>query len=320
MLTSLLLSALLTLLSITGARAATSDQPLTVFASVLPIQTFVERVGGERVDARVMVLPGQSPHTYDPTPAQVAALAKTDLYVRVGVPFEEAWMPRIRSASPDMAILDLRDGLPMRKIEAHDHEEQADEPHNAHETEHAHDMDAEAYAHPDSMDPHIWTSPPLVRRMVGAIRDRLSALDPSGADIYAANQAAFDAELAALDADLKAILEDLDQRRFLVYHPAWGYFADTYGLEQIPIEREGKSPGPRRLDALIRQARERDTQMIFVQPQFDRRAAQQVARAIGGRVETADPLAADYAENLRRFARLIVGANARADESERVKP
>ena len=311
MLKRLLLSALVTVMTWGSARAEPSDPALTVFASVLPIQSFVERIGGERVDARVMVLPGQSPATYDPTPGQVAALAKADLYVRVGVPFEEAWMPRIRSASPNMAILDLRDGLPLRKIEAHDHDEEAHEGHDGHEPEHEHEHDAETHTHdhPDSMDPHIWTSPPLVRRMAVAIRDQLSALDPTGTDTYAANQAAFDAELAALHGDLQAILEDAAQRRFLVYHPAWGYFADTYGLEQIPIEHEGKSPGPRRLDALIRQARETRTRIIFVQPQFDRRAAQQVARAIDGRVEAADPLATDYAESLRRFARLIAGAN-----------
>jgi zinc transport system substrate-binding protein len=359
MLKPLLVTVLLIVLIIPGARAEQSDPTLVVFASVLPIRTFVERVGGERVDARVMVRPGQSPATYDPTPAQVAALAKTDLYVRVGVPFEEAWMPRIRAANPDMAILDLRDGLSLRRIEDHKHEPSDDHKHDhdhdhdhKHDHDHGHghghghhhdreqdhahrddhdakvdepqpsrdieqdqDTDAEAHAHADEMDPHVWTSPPLVRQMIARIRDRVSALDPAGADTYAANQAAFDAELAALDADLRATLADLEQRRFLVYHPAWGYFADTYGLEQIPIEREGKAPGPRRLDALIRQARETDTRVVFVQPQFDRRAAQQVARAIEGRVETADPLATDYADNLRRFARLIAGTEKREERS-----
>ena len=311
----LLLTALLTVVTITGARAEPSDPPVTVFASVLPIQTFVERVGGDRVDARVMVQPGQSPATYDPTTGQVAALAKADLYVRIGVPFEDAWMTRIRSASTDMAILDLRAGLPLREIEAHEHHEGTDDPDGAHDSEHGHDTEPEVQAHSEGMDPHIWTSPPLVRRMTVAIRDRLSALDPAGAETYAANQAAFDAELAALHTDLKAILADLEQHRFLVYHPAWGYFADTYGLEQVPIEREGKSPGPRRLDALIKQALQSDARIIFVQPQFDRRAAQQIARAIGGRVETADPLAADYAENLRRFARLIAAADSRGHDA-----
>jgi zinc transport system substrate-binding protein len=276
---------------------------LKVFASVLPVQTFVDAVGGERVDTEVMVRPGQSPATYDPSPKQVAALAEADLYVRVGVPFEDAWMKRIQAANPGMSILDLRDGLPLRTLEAHDHGH-----------DHAHDQ-----AHPDqdaeAMDPHIWTSPPLVRAMATALRERLSALDPEGAALYARNQQRFDAELQALHEALEARLAELDQRAFLVYHPAWGYFADTYDLEQIPIERAGKEPGPRRLSALIEQAQATGARAIFVQPEFDQRAAQQIARSIGGRVESATPLAGDYAANLRRFARILVEADPMSNRS-----
>ncbi|MGB5733205.1 MAG: zinc ABC transporter substrate-binding protein, partial [Thiohalocapsa sp.] len=239
-----------------------------------------------------MVLPGQSPATYDPSPKQIAALADADLYVRVGVPFEDAWMPRIRAANPGMPVLDLRDGLPLRPQAQHDHV--AD----------GHAMHDEA----EGMDPHVWTSPRLAQRMAVAIRDALTALDPDGAAGYAANQAAFDARLAGLDAELSATLDQLESRNFLVYHPAWGYFADAYGLTQIPIEREGKQPSARRLTALIEQARAADTRVIFVQPQFDRRAAARVAQEIGGRVEAVDPLAADYFDNLRQIAELIAAA------------
>ena len=114
--------------------------------------------------------------------------------------------------------------------------------------------------------------------------------------------------------ELSATLSGLESRTFLVYHPAWGYFADAYGLTQIPIEREGKAPGARRLTALIEQARATGTRVIFVQPQFDRRAAERVAQAINGRVEAVDPLAPDYADNLRRVAGLIAAANGGAAE------
>jgi zinc transport system substrate-binding protein len=283
------------------ALAAPSDEAvLTAFASVLPVQTFVEEVGGERVDARVMVLPGESPATYDPSPKQVAALARADLYVRVGVPFEDAWMNRIRAANPAMAVLDLRDGLDLRAQEAHDHGD--DREGHAHGHQHGPDR-AEA------MDPHIWTSPLNVRKMTAAIRDQLTALDPAGRAHYARNQARFDAELQALHQWLKETLSPLENRAFLVYHPAWGYFADTYGLEQVPIERAGKEPGPRRLSALIEQAQEVGTRAIFVQPEFDQRIAEQIARSINGRVEVATPLAPDYVATLKRFAGILADAD-----------
>ena len=273
-------------------------RPLDVFVSVLPLQTFVERVGGERVQVHTMVQPGHSPATYEPTPRQITALADADLYFRVGVPFETAWMKRITATNPDMPVVDLRDGLPLRPQEAHDHGSE-------HGPEHAHEHEA--------MDPHVWTSPRLVRRMAATIRDALTAVDQPGAEVYAANQAAYDAELASLDQALQDRLAGLHQRSFLVYHPAWGYFADAYGLTQVPIEYEGKAPGARRLAQLIDQARAERARVILVQPQFDQRAARQVARAIGGRVEAVDPLATDYAANLLRLATIIAEVYGPAD-------
>jgi zinc transport system substrate-binding protein len=274
----------------------TSGEPLDVFVSVLPLQGFTERIGGERVRVHTMVQPGQSPATYEPTPRQIAALADADLYLRVGVPFEGAWMKRIASANADMPVVDLRDGIDLRPQEAHNHGD-----HGTHE-EHGHTDGGQ-----EAMDAHVWTSPRLVRRMAETIRDALTELDPEGADIYRRNQAAFDAELAALDAELAERLAGLTRRSFLVYHPAWGYFAEAYGLTQVPIEQEGKAPGARRLAALIDQARANDARLILVQPQFDQRAAEQVARAIDGRVEAVDPLSSDLAGNLRRLAELIAG-------------
>ncbi|WP_295883898.1 zinc ABC transporter substrate-binding protein [uncultured Thiohalocapsa sp.] len=272
--------------------------PLDVFVSVLPLATFAERVGGERVQVHTMVQPGHSPATYEPTPRQITALANADLYLRVGVPFEDAWMKRIRATNPDMPVVDLREGLSLRRQEAHRHGAAGGDDHGAQAHEHG------------PLDAHVWTSPRLVRQMAETMRAAFTELDPAGAVTYAEQQAAFDAELAALDAQLQARLHGLANRRFLVYHPAWGYFADAYGLTQIPIEQEGKEPGARRLTALIEQARAEGARVILVQPQFDQRAAAQVARAIDGRVEPVDPLSPEYAATLRRLADILMAADA----------
>jgi zinc transport system substrate-binding protein len=168
----------------------------------------------------------------------------------------------------------------------------------------------DAHAHGNERDPHVWTSPPLVKRMAARIRDGLISLDAEGASEYLASYAQFAVRLDHLDRDLRGILSKAGSRRFMVFHPAWGYFADTYGLTQIPIEREGKQPGARALAALIEQAKREAVSVIFVQPQFDRRSASRLAQAIGGRVETIDPLAADYFANMRAVARLIAGSGA----------
>jgi zinc transport system substrate-binding protein len=309
-----LLAVLLTLLG--GSAGA---DPLRVFVSVLPQKTFVERVGGPGVEVQVMVQPGASPHTYDPTPRQVAALARADLYVAVGVSFEDAWMGRIRAANPRMQVLDSSQGIDLRAMEAPDHDA---EPGHGHADEGQPAVArglggqgtgpaeaGEGVGHDHQVrDPHLWTSPPLVKQMAAGIRDALTQLDPGNGPTYAANYAAFAAELDSLDREIRARLAGVANRRFMVFHPAWGYFADTYGLTQVPIERGGKEPGPRALAALIDQARREQVRVIFVQPQFSRKAAAQVASAIGGRVEVMDPLAPDYLGNLRRVASVLVEA------------
>ncbi len=275
-----------------------------VFVSVLPIQTFVERVGGEHVDVQSMVGPGFNPHTYDPTPQQIAALSGADLYVRTGVPFENAWWERIRSANRRMEILDARSGIDLLPSPGHAHDHGAHDEEGAHQKEGAHGGEDAA----TSGDPHVWTSPVLAKQMAAAIRDELTRIDPDHAVGYAQGYQDFARELEALDGEIAALVGDLPERKFMVFHPAWGYFAQRYDLVQVPIEFEGKEPGPRALAELIDKAKREGVKVVFVQPQFSTQSAEQIARAIGGRVAAADPLAADYADNLRRFAQAIASA------------
>ena len=276
------------------ARAA---DPLTVFVTVVPQETFVSRIGGEHVRVNALVRAGQDPHAYEPTARQIAALAEADLYVRVGVGFEDAWMPRLLAANPRMRVLDAQDGIEVRrKAAGHDH----GDPDHGHD--HGHD-------HGD-VDPHVWTSPARVKIMGARIRDALADLAPEYAADFAANYDRFAADLDALDTEIRARLAGVENRRFMVYHPAWGYFAEDYDLDQVAIEREGKEPGARALTAMIEQARREGIRVIFVQPQLNPSSAEQVARSIGGQVAVIDPLSGDYFENLRRVADLVAGARA----------
>ncbi|MBP6734208.1 MAG: zinc ABC transporter substrate-binding protein [Chromatiaceae bacterium] len=270
-------------------------EPLEVFVSVLPQETFVARVGGEHVKVSALTRPGQSPETFEPTPQQVAALARAELFVGIGMPFEQAWMPRLRAANPRMRVLDAREGIDLLPLDHHGHDE---DPGHAGQVPTAE----------EAGDPHLWTSPLLAARMSASIRDTLTELDPAHAEDYARNQAQFAAELEALDQEIRAQLKELPSRKFLVFHPAWSYFADAYGLTQVPIELGGKEPGARTLVTLIGQAKRDQIRVVFIQPQSDPRFAEQIARAIGGRVIAIDPLAPDYVANLREVARQIAAA------------
>jgi len=243
---------------------------VNVFVSVLPLKYFVARVGGDRVDVQVMVGPGQSPETYAPTPKQMQQLTHSKIYYRVGVPFESAWINKIEAINPQMQIVDLRNGITMRKS-----------------------------------DPHIWTDPILVMKMVGTIKDSLEKIDPDGKKVYAKNYANFIQDLKNLDKNIKAKLKNIPSRTFLVFHPAWGYFAAQYGLQQIAIEKEGKEPGPKDLARIISLAKQKGIKLVIVQPQFSKSQAQMIANVLSAKIVVLDPLAEDYLNNMQKVCQSI---------------
>jgi len=264
---------------------------LQVTVSIVPQAYFVERIGGEHVAVQVMVEPGQSPHTYEPKPEQLVALSQSNVYFSIGVSFEDAWLERIAAASPGMLLVDTAAGIERRPIEAHDHGDDDDDHEEDHEGE--------------NLDPHIWLSPRLVRIQARHMADALAELDPEHAQEYRDNLVAFEAEIDALDAEIRQQLAGLTSAKFLVFHPSWGYFADEYGLEQVAIEVGGQEPSAAELAQLITLAREEGIRVVFAQPEFSTRSAEVIAEEIGGRVLLINPLALDWAENLREVARTV---------------
>lgn len=284
------------LLVLTVLSGPAGAAPLPVFVSIQPQRYFVQQIGGEHVAVEVMVAPGASPATYEPKPRQMAALTEARLYFAIGVPFETAWLDKIAAANPAMQVIHTDRGIRKRPMAAHRHG--ALEPHGHDDPDHDHGIP----------DPHIWLAPPLIEHQAQTICKALQAADPAHSADYAANLRHFAADLAALDRALRVMFADKAGQQFMVFHPSWGYFAEAYDLEQVTVEIEGKNPKPAQLQALIEHARERGIRVIFVQPQFSTRSAELLAREIGGRVVFADPLAADWAANLKAVAAQVAAA------------
>lgn len=283
-----------------GFSGSAAAAPMPVFVSILPQKYFVQQIGGDRVDVQVMVQPGASPATYEPKPRQMASIASATLYFAIGVPFESAWLEKIAAANPRMTIIHTDRGIEKRAMAAHAHE--AEEDH--HQYKGRHDGNDEA----GILDPHIWLSPPLVAVQARIICAALKAADPDQAGAYTLRCERFIDDVAALDRDLRQMFSNMQGRRFMVFHPSWGYFAEAYGLIQVPIEMEGKAPKPAQLAQIITQARENHITAIFVQPQFSTKSAALVAKAIGGRMVPADPLAPDWSHNLKTVAAVFAAA------------
>jgi len=262
-------------------------KPLEVFVGVLPLQTFVEKIGGSHVNVHALVQTGFDPHHFNPTPQQVERLSQADLYVQSGIFFEKLWLDRFKAVNPAMHFLDSQQGLSLHQQVKSGH------------YHHGHDNH-------DRLDSHSWTSPQMVRLMLANIRDKLIELDALHADEFQQNYKNYSREIEQLDQELAALLLPFESRKFMVFHPAWSYFADRYKLEQVAIEYQGKEPGARTMVRLINQAKRDKINSVLVQPQFDQKQAQKIAEAINGQVVYADPLVTNYIENLRTVAAEIV--------------
>lgn len=243
-------------------------------------------------NVQVLVKPGHSPETYEPTPKQLAALAEAKLYSAIGVPFETIWLGKIRTAAPNLKIVGAAFPSAGPRV---DNRENRPEPAQPLPDRHSH------------KDLHVWLDPILVKSRAEIIAQAFMEIDPDNAAAYRANLVAFQADLDDIHNQIKEILKGLEGRTMLVFHPAWGYFAARYGLRQLAIEVEGKEPGARSLAEFVQQAERLIAQgetgrVIFVQQGLSTRSAQAVAQVIGARLVTLDPLARDYLANLYRTA------------------
>ncbi|MBP0000021.1 MAG: zinc ABC transporter substrate-binding protein [Cyanobacteria bacterium SID2] len=284
---------------------ASDDETLDVTVSIAPQKYFVEKIGGDNVEVSVMVEPGESPHTYEPKPDRLRALSDAEAYIQIGIDFEKAWMDRIQSANPEMLAIDSTEGIEKISIGEHHHEEHHDdETEEEHSHEEHHDDETEEKHHHDGemLDPHVWLSPELVKVQAQNIHNALVQLDPENQDEYDANLAAFVRELDELDAQIRQNLANLENRKFLVFHPSWGYFARDYDLQQISIEVGGQEPSASELAQIITEAQADNIKVVFAQPEFSPRSAEFIAREIDGEVLLITPLAPDWSDNLLKVS------------------
>lgn len=258
-----------------AACPAGAEEPISVFVSIQPQAYVVERIGQERVDVSVLVPPGKSPATYAPRPSQMAKLSRATLFFSIGVPFEQALMPKIKGASKGLTLVDTIQGIPLRRF--------AD----------------------GGGDPHVWMNPLLVKQQAINVCNALSEKVPGSREYFRVNLETFLADLDRLDRTIAKALAPLAGETIFVFHPVFGYFADRYGLTQMAVEVGGKAPKGRALAGFIKKAKAARIRVIFVQPQFDTRTAHKIAAAINGAVVPLDPLAKDYISNLTAMARKI---------------
>jgi zinc transport system substrate-binding protein len=271
--------------------AQQTQAAVQIFVSIPPQKWLTERIGGEQLATGVLLQKGQDPHTFEPTPKQVIALTRSQLYFTVGMEFEKQIIAKLQQSSVKVAIVDSIAGIERTPLVEHNHD---------HMEDHGHDH--------MGLDPHVWLSPANLKIMAANIAKILCDIDSQNCTVYTANLDKVNRELDELDRKITAQLQPYAGEKFFVFHPSFGYFAKRYGLIQEAVETEGKSPTPKQLSSLINEAKADKVKVIFVQPQFDPRSGQAIAAAIGGEVVPLDALAEDVPGNITTIATKISAA------------
>ncbi|MDD3787312.1 MAG: zinc ABC transporter substrate-binding protein [Petrimonas sp.] len=266
-----------------------NDNVLSV--TIEPQRFFLEKIVGEAYKINVIVPPGTSPETYEPTPAMMMDLGRSKMYFKVGaLGFENAWSKSLAENNPDVTVVDCSRDIGLI-YGTHNHDHEADD----------HD------AHADLPDAHVWSSPKTAAIFAENMYKALVFSDAENVETYKTNFDALKQIINQTDSSITALLSDIPSRSFIIYHPALSYFARDYGLEQHSIEFEGKSPSPAQIKELVDLAKREDIKVIFVQQGFDAKNAEVVANEIGAKVYKINPLAYEWDKELIRIAKILAG-------------
>ncbi len=266
--------------SLTACADNNADSKLLVAVTIAPQKNFVEAVGGKKVEVVTMIPPGNSPGNYAPSPKEYIKFSDADIYFSIGVPADKVnILPRTRDFNEKIEIIRLDEEV-AKKID-------------------------DRYFAPGKRDPHIWLSPERVKVMIDIIAIELSEKDKEHADFYQENAKKYKSKLNKVDNEIKDIMQNLNNKSFIIYHPSFGYFADEYGLEMIAIEKDGKEATAKRLQEIIDRARKENIKVVFYQKEIDSRQSEAIAEEIGGKTVQIEPLAEDYLNNLKKMAGLF---------------
>ncbi len=282
---------LLTLLSFIGCNLADNNKS-TVSVTIEPQRYFAEKIVGDNYNVNTIVPPGTSPETYDPTPSQMVALGKSDLYFKVGyLGFENAWGETLAENNTGVVVVNTSNEIPLIEGENLENVIGGHQHHDGHNHQ--------------GVDPHVWSSPKSALIMAENMLNAVVMADVENQKLYRKNFKTLQSEIVETDKIITSLLENAPVKSFIIYHPALAYFARDYNLTQYSIEFEGKSPSPQQLKQMIDFAREQGVKNIFVQKGFDTKNAESLAKEIGASIHSIDPLSYNWSEELINIAEIL---------------
>lgn len=268
-----------------GCQHQSKEKTPVVSVSIQPLKYFIDRLTNESLEVNVMVSPGASHSTYAPTPLQFRKLSDSDLYIRIGyLGYERAWIGRLSELNPNMEVLNLSDHVSLIVGDEIDHGD---------------------HVHEGGIDPHIWMSPAVMQTLLPHIKTTITGVYPELISVVEENYPTLEAEIEEMDRLFRRLSGELGTTSFMIYHPALTYMARDYGFTQISIEHEGKEPSPAMLARIIRDAREHNIPVIFIQAEYDMRSAELVSKETGASLAKIFPEGYNWKETMTGVAGLM---------------
>jgi zinc transport system substrate-binding protein len=263
---------LLPFLIISCGQNASDSGGKIITVSIAPFKYFVEQIAINDFTVNIMVPAGADPHTYEPFPGQINKLRKSIGYISNGyLGFEMNWLDRFYETNPAMKRLNLGEGIDPLSSEHHNEG-----------------------SHAEGADPHYWLSPKCALVMASSVKRFLCELNPSQSQKYESNYQLLILKIHEMDNRARELFSDVPSKCFMIYHPNLAYIARDYGLEEIPVEFEGKEPSPSRMKELIDRARKENLRTIFVQIEYDTKNAKAISGETGSKIVLIDPLSENW--------------------------
>lgn len=267
---SLIIVLLLGLLSVSGA--SNSPGEINVVVSIYPLEDITKNIGGERVNVKTLIPAGASPHAFEPSPSEIKALTRADVFIKIGAGLE-FWAERfVKGARKNIKVLDLSLSVPLEGIVPHYHDSK--------------------YHGPESgYDPHYWLDPVIARDIVDVITIELIRLDPAWKAFYIKNASLYKKKLSELHEEVKKHISRFNRKEFVALHPAWNYFSKRYGLKPLYIiEIPQIEPRPQKIKEIVERLKNKKIKAVFSEPQINPQIAKAIAREAGVRVLFLDPI------------------------------
>lgn len=284
--------------------AGAAEEPVAVVVTIPVLRDFVQQIGGSHVQVTSLLSGLESEHTYSPKPSDLLALRKAQVLFEVGIGLE-VWVSSLVKSAGNSRLRVVTTSKGIALIRDHDL--------------HTGEASVSGEEHPGG-NPHVWLDPENAKTMLRHITEALVALDPLHAAEYRLNQASYLKELDQVQAELLETITPLKDRRIIVHHPAWPYFARRFGFTIVGeiVAQAGAEPSARHLKKLVEGMRKHHVRVIVSEPQLNPKIPEALARETGAQVVVLTPLPGgmpgtdSYLDllryNVRRLARSLEAA------------